>query len=170
MPNSAQTPTRPRRLLARERQKLALELRLQGQTFNAIGAELGVSWQAARKAVVRSLEETKSAIAERADELRTVEAERLEAITRVLWPRVLEGDLRAIDRVLRTRESFRRLTGLDLSPEPPGAHSGDTYLISAGGDVNLAPKDARVVDVRKPWERPEWVEHEPPLLEAGGGS
>lgn len=127
---------------------------MQGLTFSAIGAEMGVSWQAAQQAVQRSLEATKAVIAERATELRAIEAERLEKITEVLWPRVLEGDLRAIDRVLRTRESFRRLTGIDLAQEPTGAGGGDTYVLS-NGDVNLVPQGGRMIDARLPHLRGE---------------
>lgn len=127
---------------------------MQGLTFAAIGAELGVTWQAAQQAVQRSLEVTKAAIAERAEELRAIEMERLEKITEVLWPRVLEGDLRAIDRVLRTRESFRRLTGLDLSQEADSSGAGDTYVL-VNGDVSLAPAGGRVIDARLPHLRGE---------------
>lgn len=163
------TPTRPARLQARERDRRALEMRMQGLTFSAIGVELGVTRQAAEQAVRRSLEETKAAIAERADELRAIEMERLEKITEVLWPRVLEGDLRAIDRVLRTRESFRRLTGLDLSQET-GTAVGDTYVLT-NGDVTLVPSGGRAIDARLPHERPESRAGEPVIraeIEAGG--
>lgn len=153
MANNARTPTRPRRLLARERDRQALELRLEGLTFSAIGAHLGVTWQAAQQAVQRSLNATKSVIAERADELRAIEAERLEKITEVLWPRVLEGELRAIDRVLRARESFRRLTGLDLAPEAADSSEGGMFVLTSGRP-SQAPANARIVDARLPWERP----------------
>ncbi|MDH3227561.1 MAG: hypothetical protein OEM67_10805 [Thermoleophilia bacterium] len=42
-----------------------------------------------------------------------MEMERLDAAAAVLWPKVLDGDLRAHDRWLRNRESYRRLLGLD---------------------------------------------------------
>lgn len=109
---------------------------MQGMTFAAIGAELGVTYQAAQQAVRRSLEITKADIAEKVQELRAIEAERLDKITETLWPRVLEGDLRAIDRVLRTRESYRRLTGLDMGTE--NAAQGPQIVV-----VNSTP----------PWER-----------------
>lgn len=161
------TPTRPKRLLARERDRQALELRMQGLTFAAIGAELGVSWQAAQQAVQRSLEVTKAAIAERAEELRAIEVERLEKITEVLWPRVLEGDLRAIDRVLRTRESFRRLTGIDLAQETAGAATGDTFVLT-NGDINLVPQGGRTIDARLPHLRGEVAAPAPVMtIEAG---
>lgn len=154
MANNARTPTRPRRLLARERDRRAVELRIEGLTFAAIGAHLGVTWQAAQQAVNRALDETRSAIAERADELRAIEAERLETITQILWPRVLDGDLKAIDRVLRARESFRRLVGLDLTAEPAQARDPVTYVLT-GGDESLVPLGANWIDTRLPSARPE---------------
>ena len=129
-------------------------MRIQGLTFAAIGAQLGVTWQAAQQAVNRSLDATKAAIAERADELRAIEAERLDTITEILWPRVLDGDLKAIDRVLRARESFRRLTGLDLTAEPAPLRDPVTYVLTSG-DVSLVPPGADWIDTRLPSERPE---------------
>ncbi len=138
---SAQSPTKPRHVQARERELRAVRLRTQGLTFAAIGAELGVSHQAAQQAVVRALEATRQELSEGADELRALEALRLERMTEVLWSRVEEGDLRAIDRVIRIRESFRRLTGLDMAQ---GAGEQGPQVI--------------VVDARAPWERPDVID------------
>jgi hypothetical protein len=157
MASDARTPTRPNRLRARERDRRALELRIGGLTFAAIGAEMGVSWQAAQQAVKRSLEITKADIAEKAAELRAIEAERLDKVTEVLWPRVLQGDLRAIDRLLRTRESYRRLTGLDIDKAAPAMSVG-TFVLGAGTtaeQISQIPPGATVVDARPPWERDE---------------
>jgi hypothetical protein len=129
---------------ARERDRQAVELRLQGLTFAAIGAELGVSWQAAQQAVNRSLEVTRAEIAEKAERLRAMEIERLEKITEVLWPEVLKGNLRAIDRVLRTRESYRRLTALDLEREPE--NNGPAIIITSVEDAIKAAGVPDVVD------------------------
>jgi len=65
-----------------------------------------------------------------------------ERITEVLWPRVLDGDLRAIDRVLRTRESYRRLTGLDLERERESG--GPAFIVTS---LEYAMRAAGVPDV-----------------------
>ncbi len=109
---------------------------MKGMTFAAIGVELGVTYQAAQQAVRRSLEITRGDISEKADELRTIEAARLERLTEILHPLVEQGDLRAIDRYLRTRESYRRLLALDLEPEK----SNDAVEIT-------------LIDIRPPWSR-----------------
>lgn len=137
MANSANTPTRPKRLLARERDRAALELRMQGLTFAAIGASMGITGEGARTAVMRSLEETKADIAERAEELRAMESQKLDAAAQALWPQVLAGNLRAQNVWLRNRERYARLLGLDLKPPTPES-SGVTFI------VNTA----------LPWERP----------------
>jgi DNA-binding CsgD family transcriptional regulator len=138
-----QSATAPVRVSARERERRAVELRISGARYEVIGAELGITRQAAHQAVGRVLARTAAETREHADELRVLEAERLEALHATLWPMALDGDLRAVDRVLRVRESFRRLFGLDLAaPE-------------VGQTNNLF-----VLDNRPPWERPEEVEGE----------
>jgi hypothetical protein len=130
---SAQSPTRARRVRSAERDRHALELRIQGCTFAEIGAELGVTLQAAHFAVKRSMARTQEDIAERAGELRAIESAKLDAAAAVLWPKVLEGDLRAHDRWLRNRESYRRLCGLDLMKAPDVTVQGPTIIV--GGEV-----------------------------------
>lgn len=113
-PNSPRSMMRVR---AADRRRRSLELRAAGLTFQRIGDELGISDERARQLVNEGLEETRLAIAENAEELRTLEAERLDRAAAVLWPRVIEGDLRAHDRWLKNRESYRRLVGLDRMPD-----------------------------------------------------
>src|SRR5207237_44999 len=72
--------TSPVRLRAYERQQRAVAMRAAGATYGAIGSELGVSPQAAHAAVRRALDRTVAVIAEKADRLRALEAERLEAV------------------------------------------------------------------------------------------
>lgn len=126
---------------------------MSGMTFAAIGAELGVTYQAVQQAVTRSLEITKADISEKADELRAMEAEKLDALSAVLWPKVLAGDLRATDRWLRAREAYRRLNGLDLRPE-----------------MDQQVPQVVVIDTRPPWSRDEPIDGEAvevPQIEAG---
>jgi DNA-binding CsgD family transcriptional regulator len=150
----ANTPNRPRLVLARERDREALVLRMEGLTFDEIGTRLGVSRESARKSVSRSLDLTRADIAEKAEELRAMEAEKLDAVSAVLWPKVQAGDLRATDRWLRARESYRRLTGIDLM-KTTDTGGPSTYIVQAGGDISLVPPSAQAIDLRAPWERPE---------------
>jgi hypothetical protein len=49
-----------------------------------------------------------------AEELREIEALRLDALQMALWPRVIAGDIQAIRTVVRVSERRCRLFGLDL--------------------------------------------------------
>lgn len=140
---SSNNPTQPRMVVARERQRRALELRMEHKTYEVIGAELGVSGEAARKAVNRALEAMSEENAELSVELRAMEAARIERASAIIWPRVEAGDLRALDRWIRLRESYRRLLNLDLDPR--ASESGGLNV-----HINTAP----------PWERPDVIDGE----------
>lgn len=109
----------------------ALELRLDGQSYRAIGAQLGVSGKTAWEDVQASLTELAALELANAAELRALELERLDALTieaarilRTTHPLIAGGKvladltddgpkLQAIDRLLRISESRRKLLGLD---------------------------------------------------------
>jgi len=116
---------------AAERRYQALELRKQGNSYRAIGAALGVSEAQSHTDVQRALRALAALEQASAEELRTMELERLDTLTveaaRVLsatHPLVSGGKvlddltddgpkLAAIDRLLRISESRRKLLGLD---------------------------------------------------------
>ena len=70
-------------------------------TFREIGAELGMSAPGAHKALKRGLQDRANEISEAADELRALEAERLDAAAAALWPKVMAGEERAQEVWLR---------------------------------------------------------------------
>ena len=106
-----ESKTSPRRIRVRERQAQALELRKAGASFDQIAAQLGYhSKQAAHFAVKTGLA---AIIREPAEELRALDLRRLDQILLVLWRRVQEGDLAAIDRVFKALERRAALLGLD---------------------------------------------------------
>ena len=67
--------------------------------------------------------------------------------------------LEVVDRALKIGERLSKLLDLDEQRDA-GAGSGDTYVITAGGDVNLVPKGGRAVDARLPHEREAVIEGE----------
>ena len=85
--------------------------------FSAIGAELGVTGEAARQAVNRALEATAESSAREANRLRALEAERLDRAAAVLMPEIEAGNLRAHEVRLRNRTRYAALLGLDLKAE-----------------------------------------------------
>lgn len=127
MPSPTHSPRHPTRIVARQRQAAALAGRVHGHTFQAIGDEIGVSAQRAHQLVSAALAEITTEVAERADELRSIEVARLDVAAAVLWPEVLAGNLRAHDRWLRNRESYRKLVGIDARDT---ARAGDTNVLN----------------------------------------
>ena len=100
-----------RRVRAHDRHLQALELRKAGATYQAIADQLGYAQaKGAYKAVTSAL---KATLKEPAEELRTLELTRLDAMLLSLWRRVQNGDERAIDRALRIMERRAKLLGLD---------------------------------------------------------
>jgi len=106
-----------------ERQVKALDLAREGKSYDDIAKEVGFHDRSgARKAVVRALE---SKVVEGADELRLLEAARLDAIMIEPYRRAVEGDHAAVHRYLRISDRRVRLLGLDwrsmrvLSPTKP---------------------------------------------------
>lgn len=129
------SPTAPRRVLAAERRRQALEMRATGMTYTAIGSALGVSDVAAGNLVRNALKDLAQETADSAGALRALEAERLDAVSAALYPRAVAGDLRAVDRYVRVRESYRKLLGLDAERE-------------VGAEVNFN------IVTSLPWDRP----------------
>jgi hypothetical protein len=104
------------RVRTRQRERDAIRYRLAGATYADIAEKLGVSEVGAYKIVKRVLEREAKETAERGQEIRSVEVKRLDALLVMSWKRAAQGDLGAVDRILRIMERRARLLGLD-SPE-----------------------------------------------------
>lgn len=107
-----------------QREQDALELKRAGVTYDVIAERLkfanrGGAYKAVQRALVRTMQEP-------ADELRTIELDRLERLHFAAWAKAINGDLRAIDRVLRIAERRAKLLGLDVAL--PGAGKGGELL------------------------------------------
>jgi hypothetical protein len=94
----------------------AIRYRLAVATYADIAVKLGLSEVGAYKIVKRVLEREAKETAERGQEIRSVEVKRLDALLVMSWKRAAQGDLGAVDRILRIMERRARLLGLD-SPE-----------------------------------------------------
>src|SRR4051794_30654414 len=86
--------TSPRRVLAVDRQRMALQLRASGATFDEIAAKLHYAGRSsAYHAVQDALEKT---LREPAETLRTLELERLDQLQAALWSKAMGGDYAAV--------------------------------------------------------------------------
>lgn len=120
------------RLRAHDRHLRALELRKAGATYEMIAEKLGYAQaKGAHKAVASAL---KATLREPADELRTLEAERLDAALLAIWQRVRRGDEKAIDRLLAIMKKRMELFGLAA----PRRHHLSGVLATLGrADIDL---------------------------------
>lgn len=93
-----------------ERQRLATELRRNGASFDAIGQRLGMTRSGAWKLVHRPLQ---GAIVANVDAIRDREGSKLDQAEQAIWPRVLDGELPAVETWIRLAGRRSRLYGLD---------------------------------------------------------
>ena len=103
-------------------------MRIAGATFDQIAEALGYRGRCgAHKSVTAALRKT---LQEPADELRTLEAERLDRLMLATWQAATGGELDAIDRVLKIMARRARLLGLD-APDRTDITSGGERLESS---------------------------------------
>jgi hypothetical protein len=100
-------------VLAVERERQAIEMRLAGATYAFIGETLGITTSGAFRAVMRGLASIRGKTAEDAAKLREIEDERLSRMLRAIDPQVRQGHLGAVDRALRISQQRSRMWGLD---------------------------------------------------------
>ena len=102
-----------RHIEARERERVAMELRKAGATYQQIGAQMGVSEVTAYRVIRRAVERLNKLVGDEATGMRRLELERLDQIMLSIWPHVKRGNLQAIDRALKCMERRSRYLGLD---------------------------------------------------------
>ena len=118
-------------LLAREREIQALELRKRGMSYTEIGQAIGISMQGASECVRRALERLRVEAKESAEDVRELELERLDKLLRIAQTAADQGELAAIDRVLRIQERRSRYLGLD-APTRSESHATVAAAIDLG--------------------------------------
>jgi len=100
-----------RAISALEKQKTALKLRAAGVEYTDIAHQLGYKTASgAHKAVTTALRKT---LQEPADELRTLELNRLDVMLKSIWSMVIVGNPQYIVIALKILERRARLLGLD---------------------------------------------------------
>lgn len=104
-----------------ERRAEALRLRKQGLTYRGIASEMGLSAMSARDLVLKGLNELIEDTKDRADEFRELSRERLDDCLNAIYPQALEGDLHAIDRVIKISQELAKLYGCYKQPEESSA-------------------------------------------------
>ncbi len=126
----------------RARAVAALRLRTEGASFATIADELRYATpNSACKSVGALLRRVEH---EAAEDARSLEQARLDALLRAVWDLAMTGDLPAVDRVLKISERRSRLLGLDApqrvdlgAPDVDldGAVSALLELAATGGEL-----------------------------------
>lgn len=132
----SESKTSERRLAARDRQIRALRLRQEGKSFPEIARELGYrSVAGAYDAVMGALHET---LREPAEQVRSLELERLDQMLDAVWPTALTGDIPAQQQVLRLMERRAKYLGLDA----PARIDIEQRIRFAAAELGLDPDEA----------------------------
>ena len=107
-------PKTSRRNLTRaERRRQAVELRIEGHTFEVIGRIMGINRSNAYRLVKSELDQINKETRESAEGLRALEAMRLDSLHRAMWDKAIDGNFQAVDRVLKIMSRRAKLLGLD---------------------------------------------------------
>ncbi|QEP42158.1 hypothetical protein D5085_02790 [Ectothiorhodospiraceae bacterium BW-2] len=109
----AKISTSAKQIATAETRAAVLKLRLAGKTLAEIGQILGISTTTAHRHIKKTLAEYRNQQQETISELVTLELARLERLQVAIFIEAAEGNLKAIDRVLKIMERRAKLTGLD---------------------------------------------------------
>lgn len=126
-PANGKKKSDPRKVIRTERQRQALELRLAGLTFRAIGDKIGISHMLAKNLVDQSMREYAAEIKVDSETLRDQELKRLDALLPSVWIKARAGDIKAIDCSMRILERRSKLLGLEPAIKLAG-HDGKALL------------------------------------------
>lgn len=97
-----------------QRRAQAVQMRVAGVSWDLIASRLGYSGKAAAcKDVTRALERARAETAEATEQLRQLEAARLDRLQAGLWTSACAGDTRAVDVALKIIDRRVKLLGLD---------------------------------------------------------
>lgn len=133
---------RSSRIISKEKQRKALELRKTGASYEQIAHFVGYKDQSgARKAVVRAFNQV---IQEPVTELRTLQVERLNHMLMTLWPKVQQGDETAINTTLRVMDKMDALQGTEQAQSVQVQQNNSILVVDGNKDdfINAARKMA----------------------------
>jgi len=113
-----------------EKERQVLELRLASVRWEDIAktvgyASAGAAYNAYKRALVRTLQEP-------ADEIRNQERERLDRMSNSIYRQALQGDLQAIQLMLRIMDRRAKLIGLDA----PVKQQMEVTTFEGGTDID----------------------------------
>lgn len=105
--------TSSRALIALRRQQQAVELRRAGRSYREIAHQVGIGVASAHRLVAAAISKARVTVQDEVIEMRALELSRLDGLLSSVWPAARQGNLGAIDRVLKIMERRAKLLGLD---------------------------------------------------------
>ena len=143
----ATSKTAAERITAKQKRAQALSLRLAGATLESIGNQLGVTPQRVHQYVTQELNRLAAMTQADAGAIRQAELERLDKAQISIWVSVTNGNLQAIDRLIKIIETRSKLTGSfapqKVAPTDPGGQQ--PYQPNDG--IKESELDARIAEL-----------------------
>ena len=131
--SSSNQPSRPRRLLALQRQRQAFQMRLAGATEYEISKQLGVSQPAVSHMLTKARAELSEEMRLDQDQYHTIQLHDIFSALSVIRQKLTSKDageqLAAIDRLNRLHERLARLEGLDAPARTDVTSGGETIKL-----------------------------------------
>ncbi len=128
---STHRKTSKRALEVEERRKQCVALRLKGWTYEQIGEEVGIDPAAAYRHVSAALKRVRTETLEGATEIVEMELRRIDAMLKGLWEAAGNGDVQAVDRVLKLMIRRAKYLQLDAPQQVEQLGSFDPEQIRA---------------------------------------
>lgn len=124
-------PGAKRYLLTRQKENIALQLRLEGLSYLQIAQKLQMTEVGAYSMIIRVLTKYEDDIKEKIPAARVIELKRCDELLKYVWPKVKKGDPKAIQAALKVAERRAKLSGLDMPTEllHKGTGEGDAIAI-----------------------------------------
>jgi len=134
------------RIAQAEKEARIIELRRTGATWELIAKATGyANASGAHKAYQKALGKI---VAPKIEELRVTEVDRLDRLQFAIWDRAKEGDIKAIDAVLRILDRRTRILGLDAPTKI------QAEIVTYDGSI-LEEHTQRIIDLVRSTRQPE---------------
>lgn len=128
--------TSPQTVRSTVRSRAALDLRAQGFSYSDIADRLGIGRSTAHRYVTQELAYLAQECREDAEQIRTLELQRLDTLYVIAVGAALDGDLAGVDRCIKIAERRAKLLGLDQAQRVE--HSGQVTWVDL---VRIATND-----------------------------